>query len=354
MYYLYIANCPTSTVSADVKLDGRITFMNPYGYLNGEYFFYLPFYGIMTFVYIFIGFAWFILSIKYRGQLLRLQHAIAAVIILGIIENATLAFDNLGFNNIGLNYTAAMIVGVIFSTFKKAISRVLVLIVGMGYGVVKPTLGNAKVKVILLGVAYTIFSGGLSIAELVQRTQTFSIPLLLFLVLPVAALDTAFYWWIFLSLLRTVSQLQVRKQVIKLSMYKWFLGLLAFSGVISGIITLIQIIVLSVSDTDKSWKVQWLWNAFWHLLYVLILSFIVVIWRPTSNNTRYAYTEMNPDGEEITLQPLNSLTEVVTQRKTQDDKETQGPVGKVDQKRANDLTSAFSIEDDEKDSGKLD
>jgi len=307
----------------------------------------------MTFVYIFIGLAWLVLAIRHRGQLLRLQHAITAVIILGIIENAILAFDNLGFNNIGLNYTAAMIVGVIFSTFKKALSRVLVLIVSMGYGVVKPTLGNAKVKVILLGVAYTIFSGGLSIADLVQRTQTFSVPLLLFLVLPVAALDTSFYWWIFLSLLRTISQLQVRKQLIKLSMYKWFLGLLAFSGVISGIITLIQIIVLSVSDTDKTWKAQWLWTAFWHLLYVIILCFIAVIWRPTSNNTRYAYTEMNPDGEEITLQPLNALTEVVTQRKTQDLDQPSSAPAKTEQSRANDLTSAFSIEDDEKTGGKM-
>jgi len=355
VYWAYIVNCHTSDESNGiVNLDGRVVFMNPYGYLNGEFFYFLPFYGTLTILYIILGIYWCIVSLKHRKQILRLQNAITAVIILGIVEAAILCFDNLGFNNIGLNYTGAMIVGVLVSTVKKTISRVLVLVVSMGYGVVKPTLGDAKLRVIILAVLYTIFSGTLNIVELVQRTTTLNIAVLLLLVFPVAALDTAFYWWIFLSLLRTIQQLQTRKQTIKLGMYRIFLGLLGVSGLLSGIITLIQIIVMSILDSDAIWKENWMWTAFWHVLYYFILFAIAVIWRPTSNNTRYAYTEMNVEGEDIVLQPPNVLTEVMTQRKTNSEElaTLQNPQQqKANEKKANDLTAAFSIDDEDKDGG---
>lgn len=54
-----------------------------------------------------------------------------------MIETATLYFDDLGYNISGENYVAAMMVGVIISTVKRTISRLLVLVVSMGYGVVK-------------------------------------------------------------------------------------------------------------------------------------------------------------------------------------------------------------------------
>ena len=61
------------------------------------------------------------------------------------------------------------------------------------------------------------------------------------LVVPVAMLDTAFYWWIFLSLLRTIAQLKARRQVVKLSMYHWLFNTLAASAVLSAIVVLAQV-----------------------------------------------------------------------------------------------------------------
>src|SRR5690349_792142 len=42
---------------------------------------------------------------------------------------------------------SAELLGVCVSTLKRTLSRVLVLIVSMGYGVVRPTLGSVKHKV---------------------------------------------------------------------------------------------------------------------------------------------------------------------------------------------------------------
>ena len=42
---------------------------------------------------------------------------------------------------------------------------------------------------------------------------------------------------------------------------------------------------------DSMWDTWWEFQAFWHILYYAILVAIVYLWRPTTNNTRYAYVE---------------------------------------------------------------
>ena len=93
----------------------------------------------------------------------------------------------------------------------------------------------------LLGALYFFFSGTLNIIELVSRTKTVTATVVVLLVFPVAMLDTGFYWWIFLSLLKTIQQLTVRRQPIKLQMYKIFFGTLVFSGLVSSVIILVQL-----------------------------------------------------------------------------------------------------------------
>jgi hypothetical protein len=66
----------------------------------------------------------------------------------------------------------------------------------------------------------------------------------LFVVVPIAVLDTGFYWWIFLSLLRTIAQLKARRQVVKLAMYQWLFNTLAASAALSALVVLYQVYVV--------------------------------------------------------------------------------------------------------------
>jgi hypothetical protein len=347
VYYLLGLNCQSNdTDTPTVLVDGKLIFMNPYGYLSADSYPLMPFYAIESAIYVCLGIFWLILSLKYRRELLTLQNCIGGVIVLGVIEGATLYFNDLGYNISGQNYTAAMMTGVIVSTIKKAVSRLLILVVSLGYGVMKPTLGNAKGKIFLLGVLYLIFSGVLNIVELVQRTTIASLSIVFFLVLPVAVMDTIFYWWIFLSLLTSISQLQVRKQVIKFHMYKQLFKTLIASGAISAVLILLQFFISLSVEGDSQWRYQFVWSAFWHLLYLAILMSIVILWRPTDNNTRYAYAELGPDPQEITLHTFNNGD--VVQRKQADS--TLEPVTKI---TMNESTASFTITDDEDQSGKM-
>lgn len=40
------------------------------------------------------------------------------------------------------------------------------------------------------------------------------------------------------------------------------------------------------------WKKLWLDEAFWHLLFSAVLLMIMILWRPTNNNQRYAFTPL--------------------------------------------------------------
>lgn len=50
----------------------------------------------------------------------------------------------------------------------------------------------------------------------------------------------------------------------------------------------------------QDWKEMWVEDAFWHIQFSLLLLVIMVLWRPTNNNQRYAFTPLldNPEDED--------------------------------------------------------
>ena len=71
----------------------------------------------------------------------------------------------------------------------------------------------------------------------------------------------------------------------------------------------------SKSVPDSHWQTEWLYDAIWHLLYYSVLVSIAVLWRPTINNTRYAYTES--EDAEIMLEEVTTEPEIVVDGITQ-------------------------------------
>jgi hypothetical protein len=299
IYYLYVFDCNNyGNAATQMLVTGAVTWHNPYGYLSGDQYPFLPFYGVVSLVYLVIGLCWFGVSLRHWRKLLAIQNWIAGVIFLGMAESATLYFKNLAFNGSGNADLGVIVFSILLSALKRTVSRVLVLVVGMGYGVVKPTLGTTRYKVSLLGTLYFVFAAAMMLVQESDRSADVSWATAVFLVVPVAVLDTGFYWWIFLSLLRTIAQLKARRQVVKLSMYQWLFNTLAASAVVSTCVVLYQVIAFSISHPDDHWRTAWLWPAFWEVLYLIVLIALVALWRPTANNTRYAYADVRGGGEE--------------------------------------------------------
>jgi hypothetical protein len=97
---------------------------------------------------------------------------------------------------------------VLVSSARKTVSRSLVLVVSMGYGVVRPTLGGLTKKVVSLSAAYFIATATLDVMTNVGAIDDLTSSARIFLVLPVAVLDAVFILWIFTALSKTLAQLQ--------------------------------------------------------------------------------------------------------------------------------------------------
>jgi len=181
--------------------------------------------------------------------------------------------------------------GVCISTARKTVSRLLVLAVCLGYGVVRPSLGSVAYRVLALGLVYTVFSAALDVASNVSQISEMSTPVRLLLIAPVAALDALFYWWTFSGLTRTLAQLSTRRQSAKLLLYRRFSYVLITSIVISGAWVLWQMVAIVTDNLDDRWATLWIFDAFWHVLHFGILLVIAYLWSPNKNNLQYAYMD---------------------------------------------------------------
>lgn len=149
MYTLYFVYCEPELQG--LTLSGRTIWKNPGGYLPGKMAPLYIFYGIMGLAYLILGLIWFVQYVRYWKEILQLQNCITAVIALGMCEMALWYFDYGNFNATGKRPIGITVWAVTFSAVKKTVSRLLILVVSMGYGVVLPTLGGLTSKVLLLG-----------------------------------------------------------------------------------------------------------------------------------------------------------------------------------------------------------
>merc|ERR1712228_883767 len=169
---------------------------------------------------------------------------------------ATWYFHYLHLNNFGHVHHGPFVVGLITTCSRRMVSRMLVVAVSLGYGVVKPTLNRSvKHKIIVLGVAYFIFA--FMFEALIHYNQTEKVEpwMRVVLIPPVAIINGIFWWWTFVSLNKTIEQLKIRRQSAKLQLYKSFTLVL--------VITLIAAITFAIYEMNyilRNGKNSGLWR----------------------------------------------------------------------------------------------
>nr|KAJ3420563.1 N-alpha-acetyltransferase 30 [Polyrhizophydium stewartii] len=119
----------------DYGLD--ITISNPYGLLPGLFYPALVFYGVISMAYLAVGVVWMVLSFRYWSDLLPIQHYVSGVIAFLILEMAFNFGLYENFNKTGVVSTFLMVLVVVFNAGRVSLSFFMLLIVSLGYGVVK-------------------------------------------------------------------------------------------------------------------------------------------------------------------------------------------------------------------------
>lgn len=310
LHYLMYSSCQPE--AGNVFIDGHNAWMNPYGYLSGELYYNKPFFLYMTVVHAILLLIWGAFLLKFREELLPVQGHICGVIVLALLEVMLWYFEYSSFNAEGYRPMALMVAAIISGTIKKTVSRLLVLVVCMGYGIVRPNLGDRAWQVAAFGVVYCIFSSILDVVKALSHDNDPSGGFFIMVIIPVAVLDSIFYLWTFMSLYDVVQQLEERKQAVKLQLYRRFIWVLGICLILSCGWVLYQMYFLYANLFPVFWQYAWLFDAYWYVLSLAILVAIMVLWAPNENSKRYAYYEENlnvdgDDGMELEEQDDNSL-----------------------------------------------
>ena len=272
-------------------------FQNAFGNLPAAQIPKLPFYAIITIVYAFLAIAWGALYWMNRSDILAVQNYITAILVFLVFEMfmTWLFYDFQNRHGLNAGAKALLVVVSILSATRNSFSFFLLLIVCMGYGVVKHTLGKTMWFVRALAITHFVFGVIYAVASLSVTPENAG-PLVLLVVLPLAASLTAFYVWTLNSLNLTMKDLLERKQHVKASMYRklWYCILLSIA-VIFVFFFVNYWIFAGQSQEDfvpNHWKGRWFILDGWlNLVYFSDVAFIAYVWRPTVNNRRFAMSD---------------------------------------------------------------
>uniref|UniRef100_A0AAY5L1D6 Zgc:162698 n=1 Tax=Esox lucius TaxID=8010 RepID=A0AAY5L1D6_ESOLU len=278
-----VIECKQSTTSMEVSMKG------PHDYISASEWPLMIFYMVMCIIYVLLGVLWLGLSACFWRDLLRIQFWIGGVIFLGMLEKAVFYAEFQSIRYDGLSVQGAVVFGEVLSAVKRTLARVLVIIASLGYGIVKPRLGALLHRVVGVGLLYLVFS----IVEGILRVnsgQGSSSRLLCDIVL--AFTDSIIVCHIFISLAQTMKLLRLRRNVVKLSLYRHFINTLIFAVIASVIFIIWTTKTFKFSKCQSDWRELWIDDAFWRFLFSILLLVIMFLWRPSANNQRYAYSPL--------------------------------------------------------------
>ncbi len=107
-----------------------------------------------------------------------------------------------------------------------------------------------------------------------------------------ALVDTTFYVWIFTSINNLMTSLAARKQGVKYVLYRNFRTVLLLMLFFT-CAWVAHSSVLFLNDSggaNANWRMKWTIDALWELIYFIIFVAIAVLWAPSNNAQRYAYS----------------------------------------------------------------
>ncbi|KAE8601242.1 hypothetical protein XENTR_v10013598 [Xenopus tropicalis] len=277
------------------NLSVTVSMKGPHGFISASDWPLMIFYMVMCIMYILLALLWFIWSACYWKDLLRIQFWIAAVIFLGMLEKAVYYAEYQNTDNTGVSSHGLLIFAELISSIKRTLARLLVTIVSLGYGIIKPRLGAVMHRVVGMGVLYFVFAAVEGVMRIIGAKEY---DLVLLAGIPLALLDSGLCWWIFVSLAQTMKTLKLRKNTVKYSLYRHFTNTLIFAILASIIFMIWRTKKFQLVDCQADWMELWVDDAYWRFLFFIILLVIMFLWRPSANNQRYAFTPLIDDSDD--------------------------------------------------------
>ncbi|PWN26985.1 hypothetical protein BDZ90DRAFT_260665 [Jaminaea rosea] len=320
---------PLTADSQHAKFDALITFHNMFkGELPGGEYPKLGFYFGLTCTYILLGAAWAYLCVKHKDELLTIQHFISGLFLILVIEQLityayyrylnTHSIDFFHLSSVSGNASetwsarALLVIESIIDSARNSASFFLLLIVSMGYGLVRPRLDpKVMLRAKLLTAVHLVCGCLYSVGIVLLSIEAGGTWVFLF-IFPLAFTLTSLMMWSLNSLNATISHLTARKQTFKLAYFKRLYRILVGAVVVTGAFFVVSSVAFSQSGAEsfpsQTWRYRWfLLDGWTSLLYLAVFGLIAWTWRPTGMNLRLSMSdeiatgEMEGDAEDIEM-----------------------------------------------------
>lgn len=197
---------------------------------------------------------------------------------------------------------ALLIVESLIDSARNSASFFLLLIVCMGYGVVRPSIDSGiMLRVKILTGVHLVCGCLYSIGIVLLSIEAGGMWVFLF-ILPLAFTLSALMMWSLNSLNATILHLSARKQVFKLAYFLHLNRILIGAVVVIVIFFVASSVAFSQSGGEnfpsQTWRWRWFlldgWTA---TLYLVVFCAIAWTWRPTGSNLRLSMSDEVATGE---------------------------------------------------------
>jgi len=299
-YAVVFANC--NDEGRSVIIEGHTVWKSRHGYLPGDLFGLMYFYAI-TFLVYFAILLWYGVTMKmFEDANIPIQSWIFGTICMGTLEVFFRSGDLFVWNEDGSRFWVAYYVGIIIGVLKRGISRCLLVMVALGWGVVRDELGPIMKKIHVLGVLYILVSlvrdimtevAYSEIQRMSQEKEEELFDIVSILGLVIVAVDLIFYFWIIDSLSATMEYLETMKQTSKLLRYLRLRCILMFS-ILFGVVWAVFGIVDTYDAGIVTQEARWVLDAAMEMNYLFVLIAVAILWRPQQNAKEYAYVMQLP------------------------------------------------------------
>ncbi|KAJ8418038.1 hypothetical protein AAFF_G00137470 [Aldrovandia affinis] len=324
--YLLVVVIKSSNPQANWNLTVSVVMKGTHGFISITEWPLMIFYMVMCIVYILYAMLWFLWSACYWKDLLRIQFWIAGVLFLGMVEKAVFCAEYENTNAVGSASQGLLIFAELVSALKRTLARLLVIIVSLGYGIVKPRLGTVMHRVVGLGVLYFAFA---AIEGILRITGGRDNGPALINAIVLAVLDSCI-----VCLAQTIKTLKLRRNPVKLSLYRHFTNTLIFAVIASIVFMVWTTKKFRLADCQSDWMELWVDDAFWRFLFSIILLVIMFLWRPSANNQRYAFTPLIDDSDDEEIEEFlvsSNLSDGIKLRAKTESNGTVKPVANPDE-----------------------
>lgn len=290
----------------------RLAFSNPYGYLPGIMVGAAWQAAALAAVYFTLAVAYTVALARHAKHVLRMQYLVLACIVTACVESVVWTAVWFGKNTSGIptpctvcGVSSDYVFAVSLSVLRRAVSRVLLLALSLGFGVVSPTLSrNHTLACAALGIAYAVSACVDALVRVSVYTSSLTPASIAAL-----AFTLAFLIYTYVAITYTRESLKAAGQSAKRAMYDRLFRVCVGAGVAA----CLAAVLLELAESGAlpiPWQSLFLLINFEDICYAAVIASIAWIWRPGPEAYQYAWYAQALDGDAPAMDDIDGDVEL--------------------------------------------